>query len=312
MNIVKKIIKKPGAFQRFTGITVSQFKIFVKKMRPLWKKTEKERLMRADRKNKIGGGRPYELDFFEAVFLVLTRYRLYLTQEVLSFLFRVDQSNISRLLAKVEPLIEEATDPYLKNALEELKKERKAVLNIERFCEKYPDLMKIISDATETRCQRPKKSNDERKMYFSGKKKAFTIKTQITTSKIGRILDVSKSYPGSIHDKSVMERENTIAKIPEEIAHFLDRGYQGIAKQYPNHYIISPIKRKKNQELSELAKETNSTISRQRIKVEHVIGSCKQFKICSGVFRGREGSFNRVFRNISALHNFKMTCVITT
>ena len=311
MNIVKKIIKKPGAFQRFTGITVKQFGILVKKMRPLWKKAESARLMRPDRKNKLGGGRSYELDFYEAVFLVLTRYRLYLTQEVLSFLFRIDQSNISRLLAKVEPLIEEAADPDLKNALEELKKERKASLNMERFCEKHPDLMKIISDATETRCQRPKKSNDERKMYYSGKKKAFTIKTQLTTSKDGRILNISKSYPGSIHDKTVMERENTIAQTPEEIAHFLDRGYQGIANQYPDHYIVSPVKREKGMELSELAKDTNSAISRQRIKVEHVIGSCKQFKICSVVFRGRENPFNRAFRNVSALHNFKMTHATT-
>ena len=45
------------------------------------------------------------------------------------------------------------------------------------------------------------------KPYYSGKKKAHTIKTKIRTTKEGEIVHVSRSYAGSVHDFQVYKNE---------------------------------------------------------------------------------------------------------
>lgn len=307
-NFIKKIIKRPKLFQRFTGITIPQFRNLSKRMLSLWKKAEKKRLSRNNRKRKIGGGRKYVLRTIdEKLFFILFYYRHYPTQEVLGFIFRLDQSSVSRLIYRIMPLIEKAADPELKNFLEKAKSEREnnALLNWEKFIKKFPDLIHAITDATENRCLRPKNKKEQKK-YYSGKKKAYTLKTQITVARSSKILDVSSTYPGSIHDKKIIDKEKTIDKIPKKTAQYLDLGYQGVSKDYPNHYIIIPPKKPKNGELSDLGKELKKIQSKRRVLVEHVFGKIKRYKICSDKYRGSRNQFNQIFRSIASIHNFTL------
>ena len=62
-----------------------------------------------------------------------------------------------------------------------------------------PDLDEVLIDATEQKIPRPAKKH-LRKKYHSGKKKAFTVTTQIVTDKKGLILHASDSSPGRKHD----------------------------------------------------------------------------------------------------------------
>jgi len=43
--------------------------------------------------------------------------------------------------------------------------------------------------------------------------------------------------------------------------------------------------------------------SRKRVVVEHAIGKIKIFKICSDVYRGKNGKYNQIVRNVAALVN---------
>lgn len=314
MKLISKLMNKHVPFKRLLGINIDEFRYLSRQLAPAWRKTERMRLTRDNRKRKQGAGRRYSLGSMEdklAMFLMY--YRIYASQELISFLFGIDQSNVSRLIAKLEPLIEQAADPSLKNYLEESKANRTKmkVLNLVEFTRQYPDAAALITDATEVRCNRPKR-HEIQKQYYSGKRKCHTLKTQITISKNLRIVNVSKTYPGSVHDKKIIDTEKTLDKVCSNVPHWFDKGYQGLQKDYQEHYNILPIKRKPKRKLSELAKELNKMQSKIRVPVEHVFAKLKRFKICSQVFRNPFHKFNQIFRNIAAIHNMQQsnTCKI--
>lgn len=288
---------------------MKQFKKLCKCIKPLWKQAEKNRLNRSGRLRKKGAGRKYELDGIEEkVALILIYYRTYAIQDLLGYMFGIDQSNISRLIKKMEPLIEKAASPNLKGQLNKLKEEfaSQKSANWIDFINIYPEAAGFITDATEVKCLRPK-DKEKQKKYYSGKKKTHTIKTQITVSrKTELVLDVSNSYAGSVHDKKVFDTEKTIENIFEQTPHWMDLGYLGVQCDHPKHYNILPSKSPPKKELPESEKETNKVHSKIRIHVEHILSRIKKFKILAQTYRGRIEEFNQIFRNIAAIYNFKM------
>jgi hypothetical protein len=118
------------------------------------------------------------------------------------------------------------------------------------------------------------------------------------TSASGKILNVTNTYPGSVHDKSVIDQEQTVKKFPQTTCQRFDSGYQD--------YTIIPIKKSCKRELSSLGKELNRVHSKRRVIVENVLSRLKKFKICKYTFRGSLESYNQIFRNIAALLNFRL------
>jgi hypothetical protein len=307
MNILKKITKNEKKLQRFAGVNFGQLSLLVKRIAPLWKEAEKKRLNREDRRRKIGGGRTYKLKTVkEKVLTVLLYYKQYITQELLGFLVGLDQGPISRLLSKMLPLIEEAADPELKTFLENAKKTtHQKIRTLEEYFAAYPELRDVATDAMEQKCFRSQ-DNETQKKHYSGKSKQHTIKTQISVGVHGQILDVTQSYPGSVHDKTVIDTEKTIEKFDKCVPHRFDSGYQGVKVDHPDHYLIIPTKKKKKQELSDLEKELNKANSKLRIKVENAFCRVQQFKIAATTFRQPLKKYNQTFRNVAALVNFKL------
>lgn len=208
-------------------------------------------------------------------------------------------------------LIELAADLKLNEYLSEAKK---AWDNLARpgswteFLESYPELRDASTDATEQKCYRSKKY-EKQKLFYPGKAKKHTIKTQITAvsyGSSGKILDVSNSYPGSTHDKTILDIEKTPLKFPEKTSQRFDAGYQGAYKDYSSHYIIIPVKKPKGCELTDLEKGHNTAHSRRRERSENAIAKVKKFKMFAGLFRQPLEVYNQGFRNIAALINFKM------
>jgi hypothetical protein len=313
MKFLQNITKKKNIFQRIFGLRIELFNQLVESIRPLWEKAEEERKSSKPRKRKIGGGRPYKFKSLEEKILItLFYYKQYPTQEILAMIFGIDQSNISRLIQKMSVFIEQAADPEMKTYLAEAKKEferldpQQRITNWDDFLKKYPELKDVSTDALEQKCYRPK-NDEQQKKHYSGKKKQHTIKVQISVSReTKRILDVSKTYPGSVHDKSVIDQEKTVAKFPEKVPLRFDSGYQGLRKEYPDHYLILPIKKPRGEDLSPLAKELNQMNSRRRVVVEHGIRFVKKFRICSSVYRGAIEKHNSIFRNVASLVNLSL------
>lgn len=306
MKFLDKITTHEARFQRYTGLNFKQLNLLVRRINPLWTKAEVARLDRKGRIRKVGGGRSYELESMkDKIVTVLIYYKLHLTQELLGDLVRIDQGNVSRLLKKMLPLIEEAADPELKNYLAQAKEDCKKISTLDELFSKHPDLRDVSTDATEQPCYRSEKY-EEQKKYYSGKSKQHAAKVQLSFAAKGRILDVSDTYAGSVHDKKIIDEEKTVEKFDERVPHRLDSGYQGVKGEHPNHYIISPTKKPRGRELTPLEKEQNRANSKRRVIAEHGISRVKKFKICANTFRQPLDNHNQTFRNVAAILNFKI------
>jgi hypothetical protein len=311
MKFLDNITKKPAVFQRTIGLTKEQFQKFVQQLTSVWEEAENLRKTRDGRQRSIGGGRSYKLLSLEHKLLViLLYYKAYFTQEFIGLMVGLDQGNISRLIQKMMPLLEQVADKelatYLTKAKEEYEKmpTSQKVNSWQEFIKKHPDLKDVATDATEQDIHRSE-DYETQKEHYSGKKKRHTIKTQISSSRSGRILDVSASYPGSVHDTKIADDEQTVQKFPEDTCHRFDAGYQGIGSKNPDHYIVTPTKKPKGGELTPIEKEMNTANSKRRIRAEHTISRIKKFKICAHTYRGDVKNYNTIFRGVAAFMNFK-------
>lgn len=307
MITYQKLFNNPGKLKRFTGVTPEQFTILSERLRPLWKESECKRLFSPKRKRAIGAGRKYHLSTIEdKLVFMLIWYRIYVVYEVMGWLFNLDSSNVSRLIIKLTPIIEEASDPTLLFALKSINKGRKKIKSFEEFAKLYPDLIELVIDATEQKRKRPT-NKKKQKNFYSGKKHMHSFKTQITVNRKGRIIHVSRTYPGRVHDKTILNKEKTIDKLPVEIKKYLDRGYQKLKKEYPSHVIVLPIKKTRwERELTRSEKIYNTKQSKVRIVVEHALSRMKKYAILSTTYRSNESQYNKHFRNIAALCNFRL------
>lgn len=155
----------------------------------------------------------------------------------------------------------------------------------------------LLLDAIEQQIERPKK---KQKPYYSGKKKRHTLKTQITINRKGRIIDVSKPTPGSVHDFTLFKQS---PGFPLDSTAFVDSGYQGIDKLHQASEI--PYKATKNKPLNKEEKEYNRALSRIRVKVENILGQVKVFRILSDSYRNKRKRYGIKFNIIAGIVNLK-------
>src|SRR5690348_15171781 len=105
MISVAKLRRKPRHFQAFTGLTVAQFDQLLAETTPAYEAAQQRR-RRCERQRQPGAGRRFALDLPERLLMGLLYLRLYVGQNLLSYLFDIDQSNVSRELnARLLPLL---------------------------------------------------------------------------------------------------------------------------------------------------------------------------------------------------------------
>ena len=221
--------------------------------------------------------------------------KVYPTYDLAGFIFDVDRSRPCRWLAQFLPVLEEVLD-------------RKCVLpkrriaSMESFLETFPDTKDLFIDGTERRVQRPKSDKSQRRRY-SGKKKTHTRKNLIASDSNKKIMVVSPTKNGRIHDKRLFDKELWGNWIPSDVSVWLDTGFIGVGSI--GNEVFMPKKKSKNHPLTTEEKQTNQAISSIRVVVEHAIGGIKRFAATSGVYRNKkqqEDSFISVSAGLWNLH----------
>jgi hypothetical protein len=289
-------------FQSFTGLTVNEFNILVSKLRDDWQEHTVKRLDRDNpkRQRKRGGGRKKILETLEdQLLLALVWSKLYSSYLVLEYLFSVDESTVCRTIQE--------TIPLLQNKFILPKRRRgKKITTIQELKELIPDLDAILGDATEQRIPRPLKKQ-KRKKHHSGKKKAFTIKTQIATNERGLIVHVSQPTPGRAHDYKVFKASDLPQIIPKGTKAYFDSGYQGIHADYPTMNAVIPFKKTRgHQKLTRSEKIHNTKQRKIRVAIEHTIAHLKKYTALASIYRHSLQNYERVFRFIANIVNFRM------
>jgi hypothetical protein len=301
----------PKHFLSFTGLTVAEFDKFVKDNEQDWKEQRLERLLKTntERKRNIGGGRKFALKTFEdQLLLTLIFTKHYCSCLILEYLFNVDTSTVCRTAQVIMSLIKKG-DKYI---IDLGKRPSKKTTTLDDLRKRIPDLDEILADTTEQRIPRPEKKV-KRNKHHSGKKKAFTIKTQIATTKQGLIVNIGKSIPGRQHDYKVFKASNLPKIIPKNTKLYLDSGYQGVQKDFSDLNSSIPYKRTRNgQPLTRSQKIQNKKQRKIRVVIEHTLSKLKKFQILQQTYRNSLHNYETVFGFVANIINFRMLCRLNT
>lgn len=190
---------------------------------------------------------------------------------------------------------------------------RRKFESVEDFESHVADANELIFDGTENLTERPQ-VNEKQRDKFSGKKKTHTDAAMVLSDKNTRIYYVSEYYDGKHNDMGMLKNE-----FAPNLGWFtkfkvlFDLGFRGVDKLYEfKELIIGEKKNKKSKnnpkpELTEQQKETNKTISRERIFVEHAIGKMKRYRILKNRCRLKCMEVkNRILGIAAALWNYQI------
>ena len=270
MNLYKKLSAHPYIFKQITGLSLQEFASILKKLRRLWQRNHVK-------KKKIEG-RPYGVGSLENHLLcLLIYYRTYTTQLFIGFYFGVDDATVCRTIKRLEPLLSKL-----------IKIKREPVL-------KEKELKTLLVDATE------QPITGASREYYSGKKKRQTIKTEMVMERqSGKIIQVSKPFPGRVHDITIRRECDPL---PSARSIYGDGGYQGMQKEIANFKL--PKRKPRGKPHSEEALKHNRSHRAIRNPIERKFREMKIFKILSHIYRNPKASYAIKMAIIAGIVNFK-------
>lgn len=299
--------QRPRHFLSFTGLSVAEFDKLVQDNRQDWRDQRTQRLLKNNphRKRKIGGGRKFALPEFEdQLLLTLILAKHYCSCLLLEYLFNIDTSTVCRTAHTLMSLIKK-DGKYIINLGP---RPSKKITTLEELRNIIPDLDDILADCTEQKIPRPEKKA-KRNKHHSGKKKSFTIKTQLATTKQGLLVNIGKPVPGRQHDYKLFKMSNLPKLIPKHTKFYLDSGYQGVHKDFPDLNAIIPHKRARNsQPLSRSQKIQNKKQRKIRVAIEHTLSKLKKFQILHQTYRNSLQNYETTFGFVANIVNFRMLC----
>jgi len=291
--------QKPAIIKIFTGLPAAVFWQLVAQIEAEITAYDRKRYQRPGRQRAVGGGRRCDLPVAIRVALVLTYMRHHMPQQVVAAIYQdATQSDVSRQLRRLLPLLAEVLPcPEVWEQMDaDHPLSEEELLEVAHLSEGL-----VIIDATEQQIYRPEGHNDLRKPYYSGKKKQFTLKTQVVVDGQHHIVAITITVPGATHDKSLADQTRTVERLPDGCHAQADKGYQGLAKQVsatsieddetdhteprPRLTLDTPFKKPPKGELTPEQKVFNQALGSTRVRVEHCIGWVKNWDILSNRFR---------------------------
>jgi len=261
----------PTVFRAMTGISVAEYRQIVQELAAPYAVAEQQRLSRPARRRAIGGGRRFTLSLADQLLLTIIWLRQYPTFPVLGYLFGLDDRPAARIVARLLPLLEAAGRASMRLPDPGPRHRR----DLPQLLKNTPGLM-VLVDTFEQRVQRPS-DPAEQKQWYSGKKKAHTIKVQVAVEETtGRIVDVADGMPGPTADITVLKGSALPERLPPGTGLMGDSAYQSLATLHPEGY--SPRKKPKGQPRPDEDRAYNREIARRRVKAEHSIGRLRRFE----------------------------------
>jgi hypothetical protein len=286
----------PAVFRSLTGLSVAAFDEMLPGLLRAFHDDRRRRLEGRDRRRAVGGGDTFDLQPADQLLLTVVWLRHYPTQECLGYLFGVSDSSALRAARRCLPLLEEAG----KDSMRLPDPGRGKRKPLPALLKGTPELAVII-DTFEQRTHRPAR---RQRAYYSGKKKAHTLKSQVAVDEDGRVADVGESRPGPWADLKVLKRSGLAGRLARaEVGALGDLAYVGIGGLVPGLRGATPRRKPRGKGRPREDRRYNRAFARRRIKVEHAIGRLRRYQALSAVNRhGRKGHEARV-RAVAGLVN---------
>jgi hypothetical protein len=249
------------------------------------------------RKRSIGGGRKGNIKSPEQkLFFILFYLKNYPTFDVCAYIFASSKTRTNGWFLKILPILE-------KTLGRKMVLPQRRINSIEEFYRIFPGIEEVMIDGVERPTQRPKKPKGQTK-HYSGKKKRHTRKNVIVTNKSKKVLLLTPTKHGRVHDKKMSDKYSIVSHIPPKVGIFADSGFQGIQKQHKN--VLMPIKGSKKKPLTELDRWYNTQVSRVRITVEHAISGMKRFRSYAEKLRNKAGIDDMMTHVVAGLWNLQV------
>lgn len=321
MSLYHKLSRQPKRFLTVTGMHLHQFQELLPNFQQAFDRQEKKRKSlivktKAKRKRRIGGGSQFAHELSDQLLMLLIYYRLYLTQEFLTLLFKHQhKSSISRNIKQMRDLFErvlpthaKALERVLRLATKEADRRRKRISSIEEFKEAYPELTFII-DGVEQEKRKPK-NKEKRKSDYSKKKSRHTRKQILISTPSGIIVSQSTSSGGRGHDFKAFKEDHSVQAVCQQLGThkvtlYADSGFQGIDSL--NLPVESRLIQRatRNHPLNRDQKLLNRLRSSTRIRVEHTLSRRKKYAIASQVYRDADEDYDSAMNVVSGLVNLR-------
>jgi DDE superfamily endonuclease/Helix-turn-helix of DDE superfamily endonuclease len=288
--------KHPAVFRSMTGLSVEAFDRMLPALLEAFAADRRRRLDRPDRRRVQGGGDTFDLAVADQFLLAVVWLRQYPTQECLGYLFGVSDSSALRAVRRCLPVLERAGKGTMR--LPDPGRGRRR--DLPALLRDTPGLA-VIVDTFEQRTHRPQR---RQRAYYSGKKKAHTLKSQVAVDEDGKVVDVGASRPGPWADLKVFRRSGLAGRLARAgVGALGDLAYVGIDGLVKRLRGATPRRKPRGRERPEEDRRYNRAFARRRIKVEHAIGRLRRYQALSAVNRhGREGHEARV-RAVAGLVN---------
>jgi DDE superfamily endonuclease len=286
----------PSVFRSMTGLTVEAFDRLLPGLLDAFADDRRRRLDRPGRQRAVGGGDDFDLSVADQFLLTIVWLRHYPTQECLGYLFGVSDSTALRAVRRCLPLLEQSGQDTMRlpDPGRGHRRDLPALL-------RQTPALAVIVDTFEQRTHRPRR---RQRAYYSGKKKAHTLKSQVAVDEDGRVVDVGPSRPGRWADLKVLRRSGLVGKLLRaQVGALGDLGYVGLGGIHPKLAGATPRRKPRGQARPPEDRRYNRAFARRRIKVEHAIGRLRRYQALSAVNRhGRQGHEARV-RAVAGLVN---------
>jgi len=289
-----RILRNPRQLKAVTGVDQVEFSRILETFKLLWN----EFLNSRPRERSIGGGRKGVIGSIEDKLLFILFYiKAYPTFDVASFIFGADRTRCCQWVIRLLPILEKTLGRVTEFPKRKLR-------SIEEFLEAFPEVKDIFIDGTERRVRNSKKYHKQKKNY-SGKKKTHTRKNLVACDEKGRILLLSPTDGGRVHDLTCLKKWNICHNIPNQVAIWTDKGFAGL-KSLCGNEVMTPHKKPRKSSLAKEKLEENKIISGLRIVVEHAIGGMKRFDCLSQVYRNRKGQDDRMTSIAAGIWNLHL------
>src|SRR5215210_2738471 len=321
MSLYHKLSRQPKLFLSITGMNLHQFQTLLPRLEKISEKLERRRKKRVivtgkKRLRGIGGGAQFANSLPDRLLMLLLYYRLYLTQEFMTLLFKAeDKSVICRsiqlmrpVFERVLPVPEQARSRVLSLANKEQKRRQKRIGSVEEFRQAYPELTFII-DGVEQPKRKPK-APKKRKSDYSGKKKRHTLKQIVISTPSGIIVDQSPSTGGRPHDFKVFKDDHAARSICAQFKDYRvtlygDSGFDGMSAQGLPVEVRLNEKARRNRPLTREQKKLNRLRSSTRIKIEHTFSRRKKYRIAASIYRNRDEDYDQAMNIVGGLVNLR-------
>lgn len=293
MNI-KKILENERMLKASVGLDAKEFQDLLESFSQILKEEQEKK---KNRQRKRGGGAKGRIKLPEQkLFYILLYLKVYPTFDLAAVLFDSSKSRTHGWYQKILPILE-------KTRGRKCLLPKRQITSMKEFLSAFPELKDLFIDGTERPVQRPKNPKNQKKNY-SGKKKGHTRKNIIACDEKKKILFLSPTKSGKIHDKKALDKTIFLDFVPPDITLWQDTGFQGTHHKHPN--TMMPKKNTKKTKLTPEEKAENKTISGIRILVEHAIGGIKRYNAVHQILRNKNGIDDTFMNVCCGLWNFHL------